>query len=147
MAFRSASLYTSPMSNSHPGSVTLELPIMSYETDFVGVVNNTEFIRFIERVRYAFTKKHGFSFKQVRNSKMWVVMAHVEINYRSPARFEDVLLGTGWVERVGRTSMTFGYEFRMKGTKRLIVDAKQVMVFVNQRFKPTPVPSFILKKL
>ena len=120
---------------------------MSYETDFVGVVNNTEFIRFIERVRYTLGKKYGFSFKQVRNSKLWIVMARVEINYRSPARFEDVLLGTGWVEKIGRTSMTMAYEFRMKGSGRLIVDARQVMVFINQKFSPTPIPQSILKKL
>jgi len=128
-------------------SVTIELPVMSYETDFVGVVNNTEFIRFIERVRYALGKKHGFSFKQVRNARLWIVMARVEINYRSPARFEDILLGTGWVEKIGRTSMTMAYEFRMKGTNRLIVDARQAMVFIDRKFKPTPIPPSIRKRL
>jgi acyl-CoA thioester hydrolase len=131
----------------HKNSVSIELPVMSYETDFVGVVNNTEFIRFIERVRYALGKKFGFSFKQVRNAKMWVVMARVEINYRAPAHFEDLLIGTGWVEKVGNTSMTLSYEFRMKGTGRLIVDAKQVMVFIDHKFKPTPIPLSVRKKL
>jgi len=131
----------------HKNSVSIELPVMSYETDFVGVVNNTEFIRFIERVRYALGKKFGFSFKQVRNAKMWVVMARVEINYRAPAHFEDLLIGTGWVEKVGNTSMTLSYEFRMKGTGRLIVDAKQVMVFIDHKFKPTPILLSVRKKL
>jgi acyl-CoA thioester hydrolase len=131
----------------HKNSVSIELPVMSYETDFVGVVNNTEFIRFIERVRYALGKKFGFSFKQVRNAKMWVVMARVEINYRAPAHFEDLLIGTGWVEKVGNTSMTLSYEFRMKGTGRLIVEAKQVMVFIDHKFKPTPIPLSVRKKL
>jgi acyl-CoA thioesterase FadM len=48
-------------------SVVIEMPIMSFETDYVGIVNNTEFIRFLERVRYALSKKCGFSFRQVRN--------------------------------------------------------------------------------
>jgi len=128
-------------------SVTIEMPIMSFETDYVGIVNNTEFIRFLERVRYALSKKCGFSFRQVRNAKLWTVMARVEINYRSPARFEDVLLGMGRVESVGRTSVTLDYEFRLKGTKRLIADARQVLVFVNDRLKPTPIPSTIRRKL
>jgi len=128
-------------------SVTIELPIMSFETDFVGIVNNTEFIRFLERVRYALAKKMGFSFKQIRSNKLFSVMAHVEINYRSPAHFEDVMLGKGWVEKVGKTSVTLGYEFKLKGAKRLIADAKQVLVFVNQKLKPTPIPPSIRKKL
>jgi len=128
-------------------SVTVEMPIMSFETDYVGIVNNTEFIRFLERVRYALSKKFGFSFKQVRSAKLWTVMAHVEINYRSPARFEDVLLGTGWVEKLGASSVTLGYEFRLKGTRRLIADARQVLVFVNNRLKPTSIPASIRKKM
>ncbi len=127
--------------------VTIEMAIMSFETDFQGIVNNTEFIRFVERVRYALSKKLGFSFKQVRNAKLWTVMAHVEINYHTPGRFEDIMLGTGWVERVGNTSLTLGYEFRLKGVKRLIADAKQVVVFVNSDLKPTPIPAHLRKKL
>jgi acyl-CoA thioester hydrolase len=135
------------MSKPHRNSVTIELPIMSFETDYQGIVNNTEFIRFLERVRYALSKKLGFSFKQVKNAKLWTVMARVEINYYSPGRFEDVMLGTGWIEKVGNTSVTIGYEFRLKGAKRLIADAKQVMVFVNMDLKPTPIPAHLRKKL
>jgi acyl-CoA thioester hydrolase len=130
-----------------PRSVTIEMPIMSFETDYQGIVNNTEFIRFVERVRYALSKKFGFSFKQVRNNKTWTVMARVEINYVSPAHFEDVLQGKGWIEKIGRTSITIGYEFRVKGQERLIADARQVVVFVNNRLKPTPIPPSLRKKL
>jgi len=128
-------------------SVTIELPIMSFETDYQGIVNNTEFIRFLERVRYALSKKLGFSFKQVRSAKLWTVMAHVEINYISPGRFEDVMLGTGWIEKVGKTSVTIAYEFKLKGAKRLIADAKQVLVFVNTKLKPTLIPDSIRRKM
>jgi len=128
-------------------SVTIEMPIMSFETDYQGIINNTEFIRFLERVRYALSKKYGFSFKQVRSSRLWAVMAHVEINYRSPGHFEDILRGTGWIGKVGRTSLTLGYEFHLKGTKRLIADAKQVLVFVNRQLNPTPIPKAIRKRL
>jgi acyl-CoA thioester hydrolase len=127
--------------------VTIEMAIMSFETDYQGIVNNTEFIRFLERVRYALSKKLGFSFKQVRNAKLWTVMARVEINYYTPGRFEDIMLGTGWVEKVGHTSLTLGYEFKLKGAKRLIADAKQVVVFVNTDLKPTPIPAHLRKKL
>ncbi len=128
-------------------SVTIEMAIMSFETDYQGIVNNTEFIRFVERVRYALSKKLGFSFKQVRSNKLWAVMAHVEINYRSPGHFEDIMVGTGWVEKVGNSSLTLRYEFHLKGSKRLIADARQVVVFVNERLKPMPIPAKLRQKL
>jgi acyl-CoA thioester hydrolase len=127
--------------------VSVQLPIMSYETDYQGIVNNTEFIRFLEKVRYAISKKMGFSYKQSRSTKLWTVMAHVEINYRSPAHFEDIMIGTGWIAKVGHSSLTIAYEFRLKGTRRLIADARQVLVFVNQQLKPQPVPRVVRQKL
>lgn len=128
--------------------VSVEMPIMSFETDYQGIVNNTEFVRFIERVRYALSKKLGLTFKQVRSAKLWIVMARVEINYISPGRFEDVMVGTGWVEKVGKTSLTLGYDFKLKGSKRLIAEAKQVMVFVDTvHLKPKPIPASLRKKL
>jgi acyl-CoA thioester hydrolase len=144
---RKGNLLKTKKSTSRKNSVTIEMAIMSFETDYQGIVNNTEFIRFLERVRYALSKKLGFSFKQVRNAKLWIVMAHVEINYYSPGRFEDIMLGTGWVEKVGNSSLTIGYDFRLKGSKRLIADAKQVMVFVNTDLKPTPIPPHLRKRL
>ena len=127
--------------------VSVQLTIMSYETDYQGIVNNTEFIRFLEKVRYAISKKLGFSYKQSRETKIWTVMAHVEINYHSPAHFEDVMIGTGWIEKVGNSSLTIAYEFRLKGSKQLIADAKQVLVFVNPQLKPQPVPQSLREKL
>lgn len=127
--------------------VTVQLPIMSFETDYQGIVNNTEFVRFLERVRYAISKKMGFSYKQSRATKLWTVMAHVEINYKSPAHFEDIMIGSGWIEKVGHSSLTLAYEFRLKDTNRLIADAKQVLVFVNQKLKPQPVPKALRDKL
>ena len=128
--------------------LTVEMPIMSFETDYQGIVNNTEFIRFLERVRYVLSKKLGFSFKQVRSAKLWTVMAHVEVNYVSPARFEDILLGTGWVEKMGKSSITLGYDFRLKGSYRLIADARQVLVFVNaDDLKSRPIPLRVRRKI
>jgi YbgC/YbaW family acyl-CoA thioester hydrolase len=127
--------------------VSVEIPIMSYETDYQGIVNNTEFVRFLEKVRYAISKKLGFSYKQSRATKLWTVMARVEINYRSPAHFEDIMIGSGWIEKVGNSSLTLAYEFRLKGSQRLIADAKQVLVFVNPKLKPQPVPKVLREKL
>ena len=143
--------YTAPMTKGtlkNKTQLTVEMPIMSFETDYQGIVNNTEFIRFLERVRYVLSKKLGFSFKQVRSAKLWTVMAHVEINYVSPARFEDILLGTGWVEKMGRSSITIGYDFRLKGSYRLIADARQVLVFVNTTdLKSRPIPPKVRRKI
>jgi len=126
---------------------TVEIPILSFETDYVGIVNNTEFLRFLERVRYALARKIGFTHQDVRKLKLWTVLARAEVNFRSPAHFEDLLIGRGWVEKVGRTSVTLAYDFHLKGKKRLVADGRQVMVFINPKFKPVPVPKALRLRL
>jgi len=126
--------------------VTVEIPVLSFETDYVGIVNNTEFLRFLERIRYALAKKQGFTFREIRKRKMWNVLARAEVNFRSPARFEDVLVCRGWIEKVGRTSVTLSYDFRVKGRKKVVADGRQVMVFINASFKPVPVPSDLRRR-
>ena len=48
VTLRIGKAYTPPMPKSPKNRVTIEMPIMSFETDYVGIVNNTEFIRFVE---------------------------------------------------------------------------------------------------
>jgi YbgC/YbaW family acyl-CoA thioester hydrolase len=131
----------------HGPVATLEIPILSFETDYVGIVNNTEFLRFLERVRYVLARKVGFTFKNVRKLKLWTVLARAEVDFRSPARFEDVLVARGWVERVGKTSLTLAYDFHVKGRRRLVAQGRQIMVFIDPKFRPAPVPAALRRRL
>jgi acyl-CoA thioesterase FadM len=88
----------------------------------------------------------GFTFKNVQKLKLWTVLARAEVNFRSPARFEDILVARGWIERIGRTSVTLAYDFRVKGRKRLVADGHQVMVFVDKGFRPVPVPPALRRR-
>lgn len=62
--------------------------------------------------------------------------AHVEFDYRRVLRFRDEVESTVWVERVGRSSVTLGFELRSEG--ELCVRGHLVAVYVDDQGEATP---------
>ncbi len=62
--------------------------------------------------------------------------AHVEFDYRSVLRFRDEVESTVWVERVGRSSVTLGFELTSEG--ETCVQGHLVAVYVNDHGEATP---------
>lgn len=55
------------------------------------------------------------------------------INWRSPARFDQVLQLTVFAKHVGTTSFTLFTEFRIASEERIIADCETVYVLVDSR--------------
>lgn len=71
-----------------------------------------------------------------------------ELEFRAPARANDVLMLTGQVCYVGRTSMDVCvrvYVEELDGVRRLINHAHFVMVALDENEKPTEVPGLLLE--
>ena len=71
-----------------------------------------------------------------------------ELEFRAPARANDVLMLTGQVCYVGRTSMDVCvrvYVEELSGERRLINHAHFVMVALDEQEYPTEVPGLILE--
>lgn len=71
-----------------------------------------------------------------------------ELEFRAPARANDVLMLTGQICYVGRTSMDVCvrvYVEELSGERRLINHAHFVMVALDDHEQPTEVPGLILE--
>jgi len=62
------------------------------DTDAGGVVYYANYLRFAERGRTEFLRAGGYDHKQVREEHGAVlVVRHLEVDYRAPARLDDLL--------------------------------------------------------
>jgi acyl-CoA thioester hydrolase len=72
------------------------------------------------------------------------VMARVECDYRSPARYGERLRTGVRIEELGETSATLGYRVGATESHRLVAEAKTVQVFYDyDRQAPMPVPEAV----
>jgi YbgC/YbaW family acyl-CoA thioester hydrolase len=69
-----------------------------------------------------------------------VILARVEIDYKRPAQYGDLLDVRIGLAAVGRTSFTYDYEI-VDTSERLVVTAKSVQVFYDYRAaRPVTIP-------
>ena len=88
---------------------------------------------------------YGVMFDELQ---IWLPRVHLECDFRSAARLDDILKVSVWVGRFGTKSMRLNFEVRRKGSDALIATAHFVLAAVNQQtFETVPIPTELREKL
>lgn len=101
---------------------SLELKVRDYEIDSEGIVNNANYLHYLEHTRHEFCKQAGFSFKQMQDKGIIPVLNRVEIDYKTPLQSGDTMLSKLWVELCG-VRFVFHQDIFNKDTGKIAVKA------------------------
>jgi acyl-CoA thioester hydrolase len=71
----------------------------------------------------------------------------VEIDYKSPARYGDVIEIETWVRDVTRATMMFEHVMREKTSQRVFVECRAKVVYVDPSGKPKRLPPEYVEKV
>ncbi len=109
-----------------------QIRVRNYEIDWQGIVHNAVYLLHFEISRIEYFKQLGIDINHdsIQN-RFRVVLARNEINYRSPARFDELLDVYTRITFIKNSS--FGMEAYMEEskTKRLIAENVNVHVWLN----------------
>ena len=114
----------------------MDVPIYYEDTDCGGVVYYANYLRYMERARTQYFASRGLSVKKLMDEGTIFMVLRVEIDYKSPARYGDTIEIETWVSDITRATMMFHHTMRDKATKRVFVECKSKMVFVDANAKP-----------
>ena len=78
-----------------------EIEVRDYELDCEGVVNNANYLHYLEHTRHLFCQWAGFSFKQMQEQGIAPMLNRIEVDYKVPLRSGDVMVSKLWVEMQG----------------------------------------------
>ncbi len=82
------------------------------DTDMAGIMYFANFFRFMEAAETAFLRERGLTVSwRETGSKLGFPRVSVACDYQKPALFEDVLTITVTVEKVGRKSVSYRFDF------------------------------------
>jgi acyl-CoA thioester hydrolase len=124
-------------------------PVRVYweDTDAGGVVYYANYLKFMERARSEWLRARGFEQDVLRDEAGVVfVVRRVEIDYLSPARFNDQLDVSVGLHEVGRASLGVRQEL-MRGSTRLARADVTLACVDAVRFKPVKMPATLLQAL
>jgi len=124
-------------------------PVRVYweDTDAGGVVYYANYLKFMERARSEWLRAFGFEQDVLRDEAGIVfVVRRVEIDYLSPARFNEQLEVSVRLHEMGRASLSVRQEL-IRGSTRLAEAAVTLACVDAIRFKPVKIPEPILQAL
>lgn len=105
--------------------LVFEVPVRFADTDAMGHVNNAVYLSYLEAARVEYLRR---VFGVVEPVEYGVILARVEIDYKSPVfHHESILVGCR-VSAVGGSSITMTYRLEEKSTGRLAALAQSVLV-------------------
>lgn len=118
-----------------------ELRVRYQETDSMGVVYYANYLVWFEVARTEHFKSFGVSYRDMEADGLYLMVAGVTCQYKSPARYDDLVRVESWVPEVKNSSLKFGYKLFVGD--RLIATGESVHVFTNKSGKPIRVPQNI----
>lgn len=114
-----------------------ERVVKYYETDQMGVVHHSNYIRWFEEARVEFMRNAGISYKVMEEEGVQIPVVTVSCKYKSPAKFDDVVLVRGWIKKFNGIIVEISYEVVDKETGEVRVTGESSHCFVNDvTFKP-----------
>jgi acyl-CoA thioester hydrolase len=103
------------------------------DTDLQGIVFNGNYLTFYDVAWTEYFREIGLTWKAMIDSGVDTVLARTTIEFKSPAKFDDVLEVHTRVSKIGNTSITFDFEIYPEGEERLIGTAQSLYVCVDPK--------------
>ena len=126
-------------------------PIRVYyeDTDSGGVVYHSNYLNFMERARTEWLRHLGFEQTFLKDTLNVIFVVHsMQIAFKKPAKFNDMLAITSELHQVGRSSLQFLQKISVNqpvlGQRNVLVEAEVKLACVNAlTFKPIGIPQQI----
>lgn len=116
----------------------IEKKIYYHDTDAGGVVYYANYLRHLEEARFEYCLSKGVSIVEFAKIGTIFPVVHFEIDYKSPARYGDIIRIFTKVEKMGFSSIHFLQEIKRGET--LLAVSRTVSACVNEALKPQAIP-------
>ena len=100
------------------------------ETDQMGVVHHSNYLRYFEVARLEWLTQLGVSYNKMEEEGVMMPVISAQIDYKTPARFEDQLRIKIHLKEIPLVKMTFIYEV-VNQNQELVCTATTVLAFMN----------------
>lgn len=107
-----------------------------YETDRMGIVHHSNYIRFYEEARLDWMEQKGMSYFGVEEQGMMIPVMFVDCQYLVPLRFGDEIEIAVKLARFDGIKMEFSYELYQRETGTLCTTGRSGHCFLDDQMKP-----------
>ncbi len=106
------------------------------DTDAMGVVYHTNYIKWFEVGRCELLRSMGYPYAQMEGNGIMLPVIECNCKYILPAVYDDLLEITPRITEVKGATITLDYEIRRKDTQELLVTGWTKHAITDLKFKP-----------
>ena len=119
------------------------------DVDLAKIVYFPRYFSYFEMAELEWHRSQGWSYEDMLDGLgIWMPRVAAHCNYHAPARLAELLSIELRLERLGRTSYTFGYDaFRLPERTHLADGYVTIATVARGTFRPTPVPQELATRL
>ena len=124
-----------------------KLRVQYYETDQMGVVHHSNYIRYFETGRTELMRHIGLSYTDLEKSGIVMPIANVEAQFFYPAHYDDIICIKSYIKEIPKARVTFYYEVYNEQGK-LLAEGSTTSAFVNKATgRPQRAPERMIQTL
>ena len=122
-------------------------PVRYYETDQMGIVHHSNYIRYFECARNNMMREFGYPIEKCEEDGVTIPIVSVECRYKYPARMGDDLRVVATIDTLPMAKLRIGQAvYNQEGT--LCVEGEVVLGFLNKATgRPTRCPEKLLEAI
>lgn len=122
----------------------VEIRVRYSETDQMGVVYHGSYVPYFEIGRVEWLRNKGVSYKSLEESGIALPIVSMHLNYKKPARYDDLLTVKTKFKSYSSVKIEFDCEI-WNEEQELLTTAHFILVFVDiKKGKPIVPPQYIL---
>ena len=102
-----------------------------HETDRMGVIHHSNFIKWMEEARIAYMDSLGFGYARVEDLGILSPVAGLSISYKDPVRFDDTVEITVGITRYSGVVQEVSYSIFNRTTGKLAAEATSKHCYIR----------------
>ncbi len=119
-----------------PGEITIR--VRYAETDRMGLLHHANYLVYFEQGRIELLRSHGMTYKDLEDQGFLLVLTKVEVRYKAPARYDDLLTLRTIVERTTAVRIDHRYELLRDGV--LLAEGRTTLACIDREGRVQPLP-------
>src|SRR6516164_3066696 len=109
------------------------------ETDRMGLLHHANYLVYFEQARTELLRSMGLTYRDIEDQGFLLVLTKVEIRYKRPAYYDDLLTVRTIVERTTAVRIDHRYEVLRDG--ELVAEGATTLACVDREGRPQALPA------
>lgn len=128
-------------------SFTTQIRVEYHHTDQMGIVHHSNYVKFFEVARTEWLRAVGLTYAEMERRGVMMPIVEVNVKYRQPAYYDELIAVTAFVEELPMARMTFRYEIHGEDG-RAIASGSTTLGFIDKvTRRPQRAPIWLMEVL